>query len=294
MPIPLALGAALISGGASLLGNAVNAFSQNQANKQSMKIARYQNAWNLEQWNRENAYNLPTAQMARLKAAGLNPNLVYGSGGATTTAASSPRAASANYQAVDFGLDAGVNDAVNTYMSYANYLMQQQHVNAQNELLKAQADAVKANTLKTIEQTSGFKLSNTLARSTLSYQVGAKQEQFRRLVALNKLAGQQFHLNEQKYDINERRISLQEEAMQLTWQKYMLDKMKYNLSYKNYLLQSDALDRRMDALNRQIRVAEDANNRNQTDWEQFQNLGGKYTTGILPWLKFALKAWQGK
>ena len=39
-----------------------------------------------------NAYNDPSAQMERLKQAGLNPNLVYG-GGATTTA-SAPCSAS--------------------------------------------------------------------------------------------------------------------------------------------------------------------------------------------------------
>lgn len=37
----------------------------------------------LEQWNRQNQYNDPSAQMARLKAAGLNPNMIYGSGSAT-------------------------------------------------------------------------------------------------------------------------------------------------------------------------------------------------------------------
>lgn len=34
-------------------------------------------------WNMQNDYNSPTAQMARLKAAGLNPMLVYGSGDVT-------------------------------------------------------------------------------------------------------------------------------------------------------------------------------------------------------------------
>ena len=36
-------------------------------------------------WNRTNDYNSPLKQMERLKAGGLNPNLVYGNG-ATTTA----------------------------------------------------------------------------------------------------------------------------------------------------------------------------------------------------------------
>lgn len=35
---------------------------------------------NVEMWNMENAYNTPAQQMARMIEAGLNPNLVYGSG----------------------------------------------------------------------------------------------------------------------------------------------------------------------------------------------------------------------
>lgn len=57
-----------------------------QANRE---LAEYQYSKNLEQWNRENAYNSPESQMSRLSAAGLNPNLVYGNGsvsGNTTTA----------------------------------------------------------------------------------------------------------------------------------------------------------------------------------------------------------------
>lgn len=37
----------------------------------------------VEMWERANKYNAPAEQMERLKNAGLNPNLVYGNGGAT-------------------------------------------------------------------------------------------------------------------------------------------------------------------------------------------------------------------
>lgn len=40
--------------------------------------AELQNQRNLEQWQRENAYNLPSAMMQRYLDAGLNPNLIYG------------------------------------------------------------------------------------------------------------------------------------------------------------------------------------------------------------------------
>lgn len=44
----------------------------------NLNLAKQQNQWNIDQWNRENAYNTPAAQMARYKAAGLNSDLIYG------------------------------------------------------------------------------------------------------------------------------------------------------------------------------------------------------------------------
>lgn len=52
---------------------------ENEKNREyNLNLAKMQNQWNIEQWNRENAYNSPAAQMARYKAAGLNPDLIYG------------------------------------------------------------------------------------------------------------------------------------------------------------------------------------------------------------------------
>lgn len=45
-------------------------------------LAEYQYQKDLEMWNKGNMYNSPLEQMKRLKGAGLNPNLVYGSGSA--------------------------------------------------------------------------------------------------------------------------------------------------------------------------------------------------------------------
>ena len=64
--------------GASLIGNSGAKRRQNLANKQ-----------NIEFWNMQNKYNTPKAQMGRLKDAGLNPNLIYGSGSANTGVAGS-------------------------------------------------------------------------------------------------------------------------------------------------------------------------------------------------------------
>lgn len=49
------------------------------ANKE---LAEYQYSKDLEMWQKANEYGSPQAQMERLKGAGLNPNMVYGSGSA--------------------------------------------------------------------------------------------------------------------------------------------------------------------------------------------------------------------
>ncbi len=64
--------------GSSLLSNQGAKSRQNLANKQ-----------NIEFWKMQNAYNTPKAQMGRLSDAGLNPNLIYGSGSANTGVAGS-------------------------------------------------------------------------------------------------------------------------------------------------------------------------------------------------------------
>lgn len=65
------IGGGLVSGGFGLLG----AYQQYKYNKE---LAGLQNQYNIEMWERQAEYNSPTAQMARLSEAGLNPNLVYG------------------------------------------------------------------------------------------------------------------------------------------------------------------------------------------------------------------------
>jgi len=63
------------------LGSAVlQGISNRKQRKWNEKIMERQRGWALEDWNMQNAYNSPAAQMDRLKAAGLNPNLVYGHG----------------------------------------------------------------------------------------------------------------------------------------------------------------------------------------------------------------------
>lgn len=75
---------AIIGALGSLFGNSFNNSQSKQAASEAYTRQRelmgLQQQYAVENWEREIAYNDPSAQMARLKAAGLNPNLVYGNG----------------------------------------------------------------------------------------------------------------------------------------------------------------------------------------------------------------------
>ena len=106
-----ALGAAGISGGASLLTNYMN-------NQFAASESKKANQFNYLMWNLANEYNSPKNQMARLKEAGLNPNLVYGNGsvvGNTTT--STP---TYNKNSVMPYSDLALLTGMNAYQEYKN------------------------------------------------------------------------------------------------------------------------------------------------------------------------------
>lgn len=79
-----AIGSAAISAAGSLVGTAVDAIMGQNVNA-SKKVMDHQFYLNKQMWDLNNEYNLPTNQVERLKAAGLNPNLVYGNGANTVS-----------------------------------------------------------------------------------------------------------------------------------------------------------------------------------------------------------------
>lgn len=141
----MALGEATTSGlfglGSSLLGGLFeNRSIKRQLNAQK-ELAKYQFDLNKAQWNAENEYNSPSAQMGRLQAAGLNPNLVYDKGtvsGNTTTAGPRYEAPSVDMrQKLNLG-----NAAAEIIDTYQNLRMKR----AQVDNIEAQTQAVQEQT----------------------------------------------------------------------------------------------------------------------------------------------------
>lgn len=92
------IGSGIIKGlGAAtgLIGPAVqHAYDKKRDERQfehSREMSEYAYEKDMEMWKMANEYNAPTQQMARLKEAGLNPAMIYGSGGAKTVAATTPK-----------------------------------------------------------------------------------------------------------------------------------------------------------------------------------------------------------
>lgn len=84
MPLPLAAIGLGLSAAQTIL-NPILQNAQNQRNREWTKeMYERQRKDALENWRMENEYNSPEQQMQRLKEAGLNPHLVYGSGATAT------------------------------------------------------------------------------------------------------------------------------------------------------------------------------------------------------------------
>lgn len=106
----MSLLAAGIAGGAALGSAVYGGLSAGRMNKRAVNFQREmfekQGQRELDYWHMQNQYNLPIEQMKRLQDAGLNPNLVYGTGAdaqaAPLKAGGAPSMPSQMSEAIDF------------------------------------------------------------------------------------------------------------------------------------------------------------------------------------------------
>lgn len=129
----------LIAGGLSSIGNIIGnqlSFGQNK------KLADYYFDKNLEMWKIQNEYNSPASQMARLKRAGLNPNLMYGQGN-VGNASSAPEYNMPEIKS-NFG-DLGLSQA-------SQQLFDGLLANAQIKKVEAETENIRQNTVNAQQQ----------------------------------------------------------------------------------------------------------------------------------------------
>lgn len=191
MPGPLTI--PLITAGAGILGNVIGGLFGNKGRKKETDRAR---AHDINMWDMTNQYNHPSQQMARLREAGLNPNLVYGgSSGQTAGQANAlPGAKPAEIKNID---------PSNEIMQYVNLRntetqtnnVEQQTVNAkkQFDVIAADAELKNAQYLHELDKTDLTKM-NTKERKAAIQNINAQKQ-----LTLSKMTGQMYQNTIGKY-----------------------------------------------------------------------------------------------
>lgn len=197
MPGPLAI--PIIAAGASLAGAAINAGATGSMNKKTRKwnekMYGIQRADALADWERQNQYNSPAAQMQRLKDARLNPHLVYGDG-ATATSSQSVRSASApswNPETPNYGT--ALSGTLNAYFDARFKQNTVDNMALQREILEQEKLLKMAEVTSTLERGLNLGLMNEEKRFDIDLKkemrdtsLSMMNEELRRLQISNQVA----------------------------------------------------------------------------------------------------------
>lgn len=130
--------------GAALLGQGIQDTKDIATNYFNYRANEWTNSQNFNQnvalWRMNNAYNTPAMQMKRLEEAGLNPNLVYGSGSVAGNTSSQPSAPAVHPSTFRLNL-------TNAFMGKNFQLMDEQlkGIREQNKIIAERYRALKFN-----------------------------------------------------------------------------------------------------------------------------------------------------
>lgn len=146
-----------LAAGANVANSMFGAFTA--ANQQKRA-----NQFNIDMWQRMNEYNSPQAQMARLKNAGLNPNLIYGQGasgasGNTSNAPTFEKLAEPGYSPLD------IPSALGSLQSFTDWDIKK----ATKDNLVAKTETERQNLLLKTADTAGKILKNSKSAIELPF-----------------------------------------------------------------------------------------------------------------------------
>lgn len=210
----------LASAGISMLGNTVGNFiqqgmsksAQNQAYDLSMKQYERQRSDALADRQFENEYNSPAAQMARLKAAGLNPNLVYGEGVQAAGQSSSARSSQVGHVQPIPTPSNPLSDGINTYLraklqdAQIDKIIQDTKTSSAQEYFIKAKEGTEAWKYETEQQRyNSMRLDNYLKEQTQGTNIEIRKQQLDKLIADTK-----FTLNQDERNAASNSMSLQE------------------------------------------------------------------------------------
>lgn len=225
------VGSALIGGAANLLGGALGLSSQKSANESNLEIARMnrdmqretnrqqmemfqrQLAENRWYYNDANQYNSPSAQVQRLKNAGINPSFVMGNNSTSEASAMSAPAApsltapsvNAQVQPLDYSfIGNGAFTAVNAY--YQNRLLDAQKDKTMNDSSLSAANAFRTwqgnpfylRSLENQAKKAGFE--GDIARTELSYLQAVNGQRISQMFNDTRMQEKQMKIADEQYN----------------------------------------------------------------------------------------------
>lgn len=221
MPIPAG---PLIAAGATLAGQAVSAFAQGKINKKTRRwneaMYRKQRQDALSDWQMQNEYNSPKAQMQRYKDANLNPHLIYGQGDSGNSfqvrSADTP---SWDPKAPQFTPESAVSAFQDTAMKKA----QTDNLTAQNENIRLQSLLTAANIDQSHATTAKLGADTDMSKYNLGFQQETKDMLLKKMIADmdQTLAGTAKTKADTQYtlDQNERAAMMQVPQIAKLWQE---------------------------------------------------------------------------
>jgi hypothetical protein len=170
------MAAPLIAAGIAAAGSIGSSIIGNIGAKKRQQAA---DAQNIKFWKMQNAYNTPTKQMERLQEAGLNPNLIYGSGQANTGVAGSISASKAAPYNIQNPVPSAINGALLQSQIGVNNSNQIKNLAtaAQSKSAKQQIDALVGGKVKALE------IANAINEVKQKVTQSTTQSQINKLVA---------------------------------------------------------------------------------------------------------------
>lgn len=243
-----------ITGGVSLLGGLINNNTskrnaqrairaqqeENQKNREyNLMLAQQQNAWNVEQWERENEYNSPEKQMERFRKAGLNPDLMAGNGAQNLAAHSPQMTAGAPSTPTDMsalGQVPTLGQAIQTALRDSMLGAQIDNIEAQTRKTEAEAGLSEIDAkYRDAEKTLGIELGNQELRKNAE-QITLLSTEWRQKALQNEGLSYDVYMKKVEHTFKEREMEamvkkLENEAKLSSYEvKYALESLSLRLT----------------------------------------------------------------
>lgn len=216
----------------SALGSVGTAVVNSSGKKKSQERA---NKYNIEMWNMQNAYNSPASQMARLREAGLNPNLIYGGSGSTQVGnADSPAKMESDFHPMDnpiMGItkyaDAKKSEATTDNLKAQNTVLTQEALLKASQTAKSLAEGQSAGVKAQIDK----EMKNTSMQIMTENLRGMEQQTLGRYLD-NTLKDQSIkpQLMRLGYEVENAKANLEGTQLQNALKKYELELNQYGIS----------------------------------------------------------------